>query len=64
VVDPTYVRSAEEILAELPPAPVAGQEAVPGETAQPADRPFFPVDGLSIASYSARTTPAPVRSTP
>ncbi|MFC6084034.1 radical SAM/SPASM domain-containing protein [Sphaerisporangium aureirubrum] len=57
VPDPTYVRPAAEMLAELPDLPAAAA----AKPLPAADQPFFPVDGLSLASYKARavtTTPA------
>jgi MoaA/NifB/PqqE/SkfB family radical SAM enzyme len=58
VPDPTYLRSSAELLATLPPAPVAGRRTpmptgtVPGTV--PAATRFFSVDGLSLATHNAR----------
>jgi MoaA/NifB/PqqE/SkfB family radical SAM enzyme len=48
VLDPTYHRSTTELLAALPPA----QPGRPSE----APKPFFAVDGLSLATHRARST--------
>lgn len=53
VMDPTYVRPAEELLAELPPDP-GKRRTLPLRPAAP-EQPFFSIDGLSLKTHTART---------
>jgi MoaA/NifB/PqqE/SkfB family radical SAM enzyme len=55
-LDPTYQRQTAELLAELPPAPIIGR---PAAGAADASKPFFAVDGLSLATHQARPVPVP-----
>jgi MoaA/NifB/PqqE/SkfB family radical SAM enzyme len=50
VLDPTYRRTREELLAGLPPQVIVPAQAVPSGL----EKPFFSVDGLSLASHAAR----------
>lgn len=50
VLDPTYRRTREELLAGLPARVIVPAQDVPSGL----EKPFFSVDGLSLASHAAR----------